>query len=84
MSGGIQNVRGSVGESLHLSAAGQGSDRGQSYSPAERFQRAVEAGPLSPSERAAFRSQLAHVAAQDEERRSAGHPQQDLPLDIAA
>lgn len=79
MSGGIQGVQGRAPSSgALLSAAGQGSDRGQSSSPAERFQRAVEAGPLSPSERAAFRSQLAKVAAQDEQRRAAPSPQLEL------
>lgn len=49
-------------------------------SPADIFRAAVEAGPLTPAERTAFRSQLAHVAAQDEQRRSEPSPQGDLEL----
>lgn len=38
--------------------------------PADRFRAAVEAGPLTPAERTAFRSQLAQVAARDEMKRA--------------
>lgn len=51
-------------------------------SPQAVLERAVEAGPLTPAERAAFRSQLAQVAAQDDARRSAPAPQ--LALELAA
>lgn len=47
-------------------------------SPLERFQRAVEAGPLNPSERAAHWSACARVRAQDEMARVSVHPQMEL------
>lgn len=49
-------------------------------SPLERYQRAVQAGPLTPDERAAFHSAVSRVAAQDDARRSAPVPQLDLEL----
>lgn len=50
----------------------------QQPSPAERFQRAVHDGPMTPEERAAFHSAVARVAAQDDARRAVPSPQADL------
>lgn len=49
-------------------------------SPAERFQRAVEAGPLTFAERCAFRSQLARQRERDEAKLAEPSPQGDLEL----
>lgn len=47
-------------------------------SPAERFQRAVEAGEMTAEERAAFHSAVARIAAQDDLRRAEPSPQLEL------
>ena len=49
-------------------------------SPAERFQRACEAGPLTFAERCAFRSELARQRERDEAKRAEPSPQGDLEL----
>ena len=49
-------------------------------SPAERFQRAVQAGPLTFAERCAFRSELARQRERDEAKRAGPSPQGDLEL----
>ncbi len=61
-------------------ANGRVSVTGTKLSPAERFQRAIEAGPLNPEERAAHWSACARVRAQDEQARAEASPQGDLGL----
>lgn len=64
---------------MAMQGAGQ---RPTDREPMACLRAAVEAGPMTPDERAAFRSELARVRAEDESKRSAPHPQ--LPLDMAA
>jgi hypothetical protein len=76
---GQHEVQGQRSKPLFLSAAdGSAPVCGLSLSPAERFQRAVQAGPLTADEQASFRSALARVRAQDEAKRSAPSPQLEL------